>query len=65
MIVAGSIVKRCLGVKKKEPQYIVVSGIQTPIFGIVIVHFPKSNLEQIRVQRYVLEKKKRKIQATP
>jgi hypothetical protein len=38
-------VKRCLGVKKKEPQYIVVSGIYAPIFGFVI--------EQIRVQGYV------------
>jgi len=40
-------VKRCLGVKKKEPQYIVVSGIYAPIFCFVI--------EQIRVRRYVLK----------
>ncbi len=46
MIVAGSIVKRCLGVKKKEPQYIVVSGINVLIFGFVI--------EQILVRGYVL-----------
>ena len=46
-MVAGSIVKRCLGVKEKEPQYIVVSGISIPIFGFVI--------EQIRVQGYVLD----------
>jgi len=58
-------VKGCLGVKRKEPQDIVVSGIYIPIFGVVIINFPKSNLEQIRVERYVLEKKKRKIQATP
>jgi hypothetical protein len=47
MIVAGSIVKRWLGVKEKEPQYLVVSGIYVPIFGFVI--------EQIRVRGYVLK----------
>jgi len=49
-------VKGWLGVKQKGPHYIVVSGIPTLIFGFAIVYFLKSNLEQIRVQGYVLKK---------
>jgi len=43
----SSILKRRLGVKQKEPQYLVVSGIYAPLFGFVI--------EQIRVRGYVLK----------